>query len=108
MGPHYDNFGVMEPVSDGDNAAFGGPAYSYSQKARKADTNMMDWYYDYGEYDDWYQMDEGYYYDEDEMDDAYYRDLMLYEEAAQNVKKAQQLKNKAAALIRMDQMERKY
>ena len=46
---HYDNFGVMGPLSDDDVKDFGGPAYS--QKARKADNNMMDWYYDYGEYD---------------------------------------------------------
>merc|ERR1712156_435413 len=80
------------------------PAGGNSPYARKHYDNMIDWYDDENEYgdDDWYQMDEGYYYEDDDegMDEEYYEDLMLYEEVVRNVKKAEQLKTKAAALLR--------
>ena len=82
-------------------------------------------------------MDEGYYYEDedDEMDYDYYQgvsqseitfifiqcrtqinvvlfvmnlDLLLYERSVRNVKRAEQLRNKAQVLLRMDQRERRY
>jgi len=95
------------------------PGRAVAIVAKKQYENIMniDWYYDNKEdgNDDWYRMDADEYYQEDEdededeeMNDDYYRDLLLYEQSVRNLKRAEELRTKAQALLRRHERERRY